>query len=75
MEHNLTPELVRYLKEEGYKLFYAKGQLQKEDIVFTPLFISIEDFHDYKPLEDAIITIYEALHLPFEVMLKLKVAF
>jgi hypothetical protein len=73
MEHNLTPELVKYLYEEGYMILYAKGQIHEEDLVFKPLYIPIHEFYEYDSFDDAILTIEEALKLPFEVLLNHKV--
>lgn len=70
---DLTPQLVKYLHDEGYKLLFAKDQLQENDLIFIPLFVSIVEFYDYNAFSDAILTIDEALKLPFEVLLNHKV--
>jgi hypothetical protein len=70
MEQQLTPELLIYLKSEGYTMLVGEGQADWDEYVYTPVKWDVEAFLNdtmkYSFDDHSIYIIDEMLKLEFD---------
>lgn len=70
MEHQLTKELLLYLKSEGYTILVGEGQVDWDEYVYTPVDWDVEEFlestHGTSYDDHAIEIIDELLKMEFD---------
>lgn len=73
MIKDLTPDIVKLMYDKGVTFLYAPGQFSEDDPMWVPMIVPLEEFYWVDVYGDSVLTITEALKLPFETFLNHKI--